>query len=141
MNIQHMDRDDRSGTVCGETQKAIPLGEVVAQCQNCLAIYQGKIPWPVIDQANPVTEPCIAVPEGFQGSAAEAIALAVAGAVQAIAEEGATLRGHLEGTKARLAALVAAYPQTSFAASESAKEEAVAWLAWLEEQDQPEPGT
>lgn len=134
MNIQHMTRDDNQGTVCGAPQVAIPLGEVVAQCQTCLGIYTGKLPLPV-------TEPCIAVPEGFQGTEAEAVALAVAGAIQAISGERDLAQAHLEGTAARLSALASAYPRTSFAASEAALEEAVAWLSFLGQKPEPTPPT
>lgn len=136
MNIQHLTRNDLQGTACGEPQAVIPLGEVVAQCQTCLGIYAGRIPDPAT-----LTDPCIVVPEGFKGTEAEAIALAVAGAVQAIADDGNLAQAHLEETVAKLSALVAAYPRTSFAASEAALEEATAWLAFLGEQSKPEPPT
>lgn len=139
MNIQHMIRDDRSdrgGTLCGEYQEDLPLGEVFVWCQTCQGISQGRIPDP-----RALAEPCIVVPEGFIGSAPEAIALAVAGAVQAIADDGNLAQAHLEETVAKLSALVAAYPRTSFAASEAALEQATAWLAFLGEQSKPEPPT
>lgn len=80
--------------------------------------------------------PCVVVPEGFQGNEAEAIGLATAGAVQAIINERDSAQSLLETTLGHLRDLVAAYPQTSFAASESAREAAVAWLAWFDG-DQP----
>lgn len=120
---------------------ATPSPELVARLQEAKAqvrdLEQRQAAarsqgWPAIQPESPVTEPCIAVPEGFQGSEAEAIALAVAGAIQAIALERDSWRSYLLSTKARLRALVEAYPQTSFAASESAKEDAMKWLTFLD---------
>jgi hypothetical protein len=89
--------------------------------------------WPPVRPGAPITEPCIAVPEGFAGSDAEAVALAVAGAVQAIALERDSWRSHARTTYDNLARVVETYPQTGFAASESALEAARDWLAYLGE--------
>ena len=120
MNIQHMVRDDdHDKTVCGDPQENIPLGEVVHQCQTCLAIYQGHIPDPAS------VGPVVVVPDGFAGSAAEAIALAVAGAIQAIADERDNFQGCALTLYEALAELTKVYPRTSFAGPESALERAL----------------
>ncbi len=92
--------------------------------------------WPPVSPGNPITGPSIVVQEGFQGTEAEAIALAVAGAIQDIGNQRDSAQSLLETTVAKLRALVRAYPQTSFAASEAAREDAEQWLAWLDG-DQP----
>lgn len=66
--------------------------------------------------------PAIAVPESWTGTDAEAVGLAVAGAVGGIARERDLALQHL-------GALVSAYPETSWAASSAALDAAKAFLA------------
>lgn len=81
-----------------------------------------------------LTAPAIVVPEGFPGSEAEAIALAVAGAAQSIVEERDTWRMRAATLYGVLRYLVDQYPQTSFAGPGVAMEAA---LAALEEYAEP----
>lgn len=93
----------------------------------------------------PITEPCIAVPAGFLGSDAEAVALAVAGAVQAIVLERDSWRSYCASTRRYLQELADMYPRTSFAGPETALEGAKEWLAYIGQYldgapaQQPEP--
>lgn len=80
-----------------------------------------------------LTDPCIAVPEGFTGNAAEAVALAVAGAVAALEQERNQWRERAAKLYGGLATLVEQYPQTSFAGPGHALESAQATLLELAE--------
>lgn len=79
--------------------------------------------------ANPITEPCIAVPPEFAGTEAEAVALAVAGAVASIVTRAQEAEARADELEKALRALVDSYPRTSFAGPEAFLEEAVALLA------------
>lgn len=85
--------------------------------------------WPPIQEGSPITEPCIAVPAEFPGTEAEAVALAVAGAVASIVTRAQEAEARAEELEKALSALVDAYPRTSFAGPEAYLEEAVALLA------------
>jgi hypothetical protein len=95
--------------------------------------------WPPIHAGAPITEPVVAVPADFLGTDAEAIALAVAGAVAAIALERDDVRRELEAAADALEALVAAYPETGWAHATAAKEDAQALLARLRPPPEPKP--
>ena len=73
--------------------------------------------WPPIQPGSPVTEPCIAVPANFDGTEAEAVGLAVAGAVGAIQRE-------RDLARAMLAEMVEKWPETSWAHDLDVKERA-----------------
>lgn len=85
--------------------------------------------WPPIQPGAPITEPCIAVPAEFPGTEAEAIALAVAGAVASLVSRAEKAEVWAADLESALRALVDTYPRTSFASSEAYLEEAVALLA------------
>lgn len=82
-------------------------------------------------QSAPITEPCIATPPDWEGTDAEAIGLAVAGAVADLARQ----RDKAEQSGAKvfrlLKDLVDVFPQTSFAGANVPLEEARRYLATI----------
>lgn len=103
--------------------------------------------WPPIQPGSPVTAPCVAVPEGYDGTEAEAIGLAAAGAVQAIADQRDLWRALVEEAVHALALVIGAFPDTGWAAATDAKEQGLAVhqklakALWGPEAREPEPGT
>lgn len=68
--------------------------------------------------------PMIAVPDGFQGTDAEAVGLAVAGALAGLEKERNALRVAAEEAVGTLGALLAVFPETGWAQSEIQRERA-----------------
>lgn len=91
--------------------------------------------WEPIQPGRPIEFPCIAVPEDFLGTAAEAVGLAVAGAFAGLETErdeavealAATRQELVEGLTV-LEALLEAFPESSWAHVTSVKEDAQALL-------------
>lgn len=79
-------------------------------------------------QAQTITEPCIATPPDWEGTDAEAVGLAVAGAVADLQRQRELATAEAREARARLADLVAAFPATSFAGPNVALERAKDWL-------------
>lgn len=83
-------------------------------------------------QAHPllpvITEPCVAIPETWEGTEAEAIGLAVAGAVADLVRGRDMAEQHLARALDIISSLVAAFPETSWAGSNIAKDQAVDFL-------------
>lgn len=83
-----------------------------------------------------ITEPCIATPPDWEGTDAEAVGLAVAGAVADLARQKDFAEQHAAKSWRILKDLVAAFPQTSFAGSNVALEAAREFLAATPDADQ-----
>lgn len=75
-----------------------------------------------------ITEPCVAVPPEWEGTEAEAIGLAVAGAVADLVAQRDQQAAETAKAMDLLAALVRSFPPTSFAASNIALQEAKDYL-------------
>lgn len=150
---------------------SIKGGEAVARCLYCdLSLALGEetptIPGPCpgteegrrlikeaeeraldITPGQPITEPCLAVPADWEGTEAEAIGLAIAGAVQHIVQErdaakakAAQLRGDRDDALGALELLVERTPEGTFAASNVALDNARATLARLAPKRPPSAG-
>lgn len=91
-------------------------------------------------EANPlrsvITEPCIATPPDWEGTDAEAVGLAVAGAVADLQRQRDEAQADLQRSLDLLAALVHATPETSWAGSNIALDKARDFLRG----HTPEPG-
>jgi hypothetical protein len=79
-------------------------------------------------QAQTITEPCIATPPDWEGTDAEAIGLAVAGAVADLSTQRDWARAELATARNLVAELVEKYPATSFAGPNAVLERAKGWL-------------
>lgn len=82
-------------------------------------------------QPTPITEPCIATPPDWEGTDAEAVGLAVAGAVADLQRQRDNMEDELTRARSLLMAVVDVFPQTSFAGANVPLEEARAYLAKL----------
>lgn len=89
--------------------------------------------WPLVGPGAPITDPCIAVPVDFQGTEAEAVGLAVAGAVGELQRQRDAAQASANELAGALHGLIKAYPRTSFAGSEVALERAQTILARYDE--------
>lgn len=87
----------------------------------------------------PITEPCLAVPSDWTGSDAEAIGLAVAGAVGGIALERDQARAEVRQVRDILKMLADQYPQTSWAGANVALDAARDYLAATEPDPDAKP--
>jgi hypothetical protein len=141
--------------------------QAVAECQACglkvsaeTAMYGALEPCPetaegkallaqaeaLAAQPAKLSGPAIAVPEGWTGTDAEAVGLAVAGAVGGVIKERDEAKAMAEEAVTTLGQLLSVWPETSWASSESEKAAAMevhkrlATALWGPEATKTEPG-
>jgi hypothetical protein len=107
--------------------------ERVIEMGPCPATEEGRrlIALAEAEEAQPatITEPCVAVPPEWEGTEAEAVGLAVAGAVADLVRQRDDMEDDLTRARSLLMAVVDVFPQTSFAGANVPLEEARTYLA------------